>query len=179
MAVQGKHNVINASAACAVGLAAGMTIEQCCKALQDSASQSGRQESLTSKFGYTIINDAYNANPQSVKASLDMFDTIDTELDKICVLGDMAELGDIALQEHKKVGQHISKMNIASLYCVGDLSKEICRAAKDCGMDKAKIKHFNNNNDLYAALKKIDKDNIILVKASNCMMLQNVIEKLK
>lgn len=134
--LKGQHNVINACAAAAVGNLAGMSIEDIVSSLQSSTPEHGRQEILVSKNGVNIINDAYNANPQSMKASIQTFAQLKTQGHKILFLGDMFELGDFAQQAHKDIGAFITENNFDALICVGEMSKNIAQTAEKFGLNK-------------------------------------------
>ena len=91
--LRGMHNVSNACSAAAVGFAAGMEAAQVAAALSGAKPEAGRQEVIEAPGGFTVINDAYNANPDSMRASLSTFAALDVAGTRIAVLGDMGELG--------------------------------------------------------------------------------------
>lgn len=179
--MQGEHNIKNALGACAVGLHFDISLEQCCMALEESKPEEGRQQCIKSKkYGFEIINDAYNASPQSMMASINMFDKLKINNKKVLVLGDMAELGYITKKAHNNIGEYVSKLNFEKLICVGKYSKFIYDNAINNGMNKNNVFYFKNNNETYNFIKKyIDKNCTILFKASNCMNFEDMINKLK
>lgn len=177
--IPGKHNVINSCGAGAIGISAGLSLEECSEALSESSTQSGRQDIQISKFGYTIINDAYNANPQSMSASLEMFSNMKTDTKKVLCLGDMAELGDISIKEHKKIGILTVQLRFDRLLCFGKYAYYIFDAAKNAGMNKNKLVYFEDKDKLYEYLRdNIGENNTVLIKASNCMGFQELAQKL-
>ena len=117
--VPGKHSVYNALAATAVGLTYGLTIEEIRKGIESLQSVSGRFHIIEAP-NYTVIDDCYNANPISMKASLDVL--TDALGRKVAILGDMGELGADERKMHKEVGKHAAEKEIDVLLCVGELS---------------------------------------------------------
>ena len=99
----------------------------------------GRLEKLTSKQGFSIINDAYNANPQSMIGSLETLSSMKCDGKRIAFLGDMLELGSFAEEAHIQVGKAVAENKIDTLICVGKLSKDIEVGAKEYGMPQDSI----------------------------------------
>ena len=175
----GEHNVLNILAAIEVGLKFNISLSECIDAISLSKPEVGRQEIIDTDFGYTIINDAYNANPESMKAAIDVLDSISCVGKKIAVLGDMLELGDISKKSHEMIGQVVADSDIDYLYCVGELSKNIGIFAGSKSKD-INIKYFENTSSLANEIKKtIKKDDIILFKASHGVGLQYIVDRLK
>lgn len=177
--ISGKHNIINACAAIAVGLEADISLTKILENFRQSKPEGGRQEILTAKSGYTIINDAYNANPTSMVSSLETFGKIKCNGKRIAFLGDMFELGTYEVVGHKKVGQAVFDNNIDVLICVGNLSENISSQAQISGMQKDKVVHFENNNEAKNYLEQIVNSNdVVLFKASNSMGFQKIVMEL-
>lgn len=99
----------------------------------------GRLEKLVSKQGFSIINDAYNANPQSMIASLETLASIKCSGKRIAFLGDMLELGNYTSEAHAQVGNAVAENKIDVLICVGNLSSDIELGAKESGMNQENI----------------------------------------
>jgi UDP-N-acetylmuramoyl-tripeptide--D-alanyl-D-alanine ligase len=138
-----------------------------------------RMEIIKLKNDITLINDSYNANFDSMVATIKYLSEFNKNR-KIAVLGDMYELGDFSEELHRKVGVEIPKNKIDLLILVGNYSKFIKLAAIENGMAEKNILQFNSNEELLTAIKNIMKDgDVILFKASNAMKLFNVVEKLK
>ncbi len=136
-----------------------------------------RMEIIKIENDITIINDTYNANPESMLASLKYLSNINRDR-KIAVLGDMYGLGDFTEELHRKIGIEISKMNIDYLFLVGEFSKFIKDEAIKNGMPENIIFHFDNNDELLKAVKSfMENGDVILFKASNAMRLFDVVEK--
>ena len=155
----GIHMVSNACAAIAVGLACGMTLEE-------TARGAGHYEALRMqmKKGFvTLIDDSYNANPVSMKSSLDVLKLAQTR--RVAILGDMRELGDDAEKLHAEVGVYAAQTGIERLICVGEVSRAMARAANAIRPGLAET--FASADAVKGALGTIlKKDDTVLVKAS-------------
>ena len=174
--VPGKHSVYNALAATAVGLTYGLTIEEIKKGIESLQSVSGRFHIIEAS-DYTVIDDCYNANPISMKASLDVL--TDALGRKVAILGDMGELGADERKMHREVGKHAAEKEIDVLLCVGELSKDMAEAAEEVN-SKTQVRHFANKEALMKELPKIlEKGDTVLVKASHFMEFGEIVEKLK
>ncbi|MDO5329426.1 MAG: UDP-N-acetylmuramoyl-tripeptide--D-alanyl-D-alanine ligase [Coriobacteriia bacterium] len=171
--LRGEHNIINVCAAAAVGLACNISLYDSVSVLNKSLPEVGRQEIIECPGGYTIINDAYNANPESMKVSLKTFSTMKCDGKKIAVLGDMLELGEYTKACHEAVGKQIQ--NIDKLICVGEQSKYIASASQIEDMILCK-----DNREALTELEKIimPKD-LVLIKASNGMKLDYVVRGIR
>ncbi len=101
--------------------------------------EAGRQEVIEAPGGFTVINDAYNANPDSMRASLSTFAALDVAGTRIAVLGDMGELGSFAPQLHEEVGAFAAECGLDRLVCVGQLAQGIAAGAQKAGMPADRI----------------------------------------
>lgn len=179
MNLAGKFNVVNACGAIAIALKAGVDLNQIIEVLNNTVPEHGRFEVLKSNAGFNIINDAYNASPQSMIASVDVLANMNVEGKKICVLGDMFELGKIEKSGHEEVGRFVASKNIDYLICVGLLSKLIYDAAIKAGMNEENVLHFENTKDAKYKIIEICKNkDVVLLKASNSMKLQDFAKEL-
>ena len=177
--LRGLHNVSNATAAAAVGLQCGMALETIASALQAALPEAGRQEVVKARAGYTIVNDTYNANPESMRASLLTFSAMDGFGRHIAVLGDMGELGSYAEACHKGIGALIPSLNVDYLICIGELSAYIAQAALEAGMSADRIVQANSISDVLGTLDSmLEPTDAVLVKASHFMGLSRVVEGL-
>lgn len=177
--VAGQHMVYNAMAAAAVGAEMGLTSEQIKNGIESMQTIAGRNH-IIKKNGFIIIDDCYNANPVSMKASIDVISTAKGR--KVCILGDMFELGTEEESLHYEVGEHLAKAGIDILLTAGRLSKKLAQGVLDYA-DKekqaypCKVSTFDTRDELIAALPGIlEKGDNILVKASHGMEFQAVIE---
>ena len=179
LTLRGAHNVSNACAAAAVAAALGFSVEEICAALSAAQPEEGRQEILSAASGFTVINDAYNANPDSMCAALHMLASMQTSGARIAVLGDMWELGSVSAQGHARAGRLAADLGIDYLICVGDMSVDIYNGAKDFGMRKDKMAHVQNAQEAHEILKTlVQPEDIVLVKASHAMHLDELAIKL-
>jgi UDP-N-acetylmuramoyl-tripeptide--D-alanyl-D-alanine ligase len=174
VASPGEHMVLNALAALAVGEILGVGEERIRRGISGFEPASGRMH-VTETDRITILNDAYNANPTSMAASISI--AAKAKGRKVCILGDMFELGENEAVYHKGVGYHAAKEGIDLIVCVGELSGSICEAALERG---ANALHFKDTEALTAALPQlIETGDTVLVKASHGMHLETVAEWLK
>lgn len=177
--LRGLHNVGNACAAAAVGCSFGMSLAAVVKALGGAEPETGRQEVLRARGGFTVINDAYNANPDSMRASLNMFCALEVPGRRIAVLGDMGELGDFAPACHSGIGELAAKLPLDHLVCVGALAQGIAQAAEAGGMETRRIVCAASIADVLGELDTyIEPGDAVLVKASHFMGLERVVEGL-
>lgn len=173
--IPGQHMVYNALAGTAVGLTYDMTLAEIKKGIESLQSVSGRFHILETGR-YTVIDDCYNANPVSMKASLDVLK--DALGRKVAVLGDMGELGKDEIKMHQEVGSYAASKNIDLLICVGELSRHMAEAAKETAPEK-EILHFDHKEELIHTLPQLlQKGDTILVKASHFMQFEKLVEKL-
>lgn len=173
--VMGLHNVSNACSAAAVGLAAGMGIEAVACALAGAAGEHGRQEIVHAASGLTVVDDAYNANPDSMRASLATFASLAVSGKRIAVLGDMGELGSFAPQAHREVGRFAAAAHLDQLICAGDLASHIASGAIEAGMEPSCVACVADwCQALDTLAPNVTSNDAVLVKASHFMGLDRV-----
>lgn len=176
--VGGEHFVLNSLCALTVGKALGIETKKIIKGIESFELTKKRMDITTLKNGVKIINDAYNASFESMKASLKVLFEF-KENRKIAVLGDMFELGDFSKELHEKVGHEVVENKIDILICNGENSKNIVEQAKKDGMNEDKIYYFENKKEILETLEKIAKPgDIILFKASNGMKFYELAEEM-
>ncbi len=179
LGLRGLHNVSNAVSAAAVGLMAGMDLATIAHALEGALPETGRQEVLSARGGFTVVNDAYNANPDSMRASLSTFCAMEVSGQRIAVLGDMGELGDFAQACHEGIGQVAAGLPLDLLVCVGELAQHIAEGAERAGMDVRKIVRAGSIAEVLGELDAcVQPGDAVLVKASHFMGLTRVVEGL-
>ena len=173
--IPGHHMVYNALAGTAVGLTYGLTLEEIRAGIESLQPVSGRFHILeTGK--YTVIDDCYNANPVSMRASLDVL--ADALGRKIALLGDMGELGEEEVQMHREVGEYAVSKDIDMLVCVGKLSQYMAEAARTKA-EKKEVLYFADKEILMEQLPQILKQgDTVLVKASHFMEFGKLVERL-
>lgn len=175
VAIPGEHNVYNAMAAAAVGLALGLSEEEICAGIQSARTIGGRTN-LIEAHDYLIIDDCYNANPVSMKAAIDVLAQADGRT--IAVLGDMGELGADEKQLHYEVGAYVAQKNIDCLFAAGKLSEELVRGAAD-ETKCTEVFYFPTRDELCAALLPyVQAGDTILIKASHFMEYPKLVEAL-
>ena len=171
--IPGGHNIYNACAAACVGRAMGLDDRQICAGLAHAKTIAGRTNLIETK-DVMIIDDCYNANPVSMKASLDVLSLAEGR--KIAVLGDMGELGERERQLHREVGAYAAEKGIDLIFCAGELSRELADAASSV----CHTMHFKSADALIEALlRTVQKGETVLVKASHFMEFPRVVSALK
>ena len=179
VALQGEHNIYNALAAAACGHVCGIAPDSIIRALATAHPAAMRQEIIKLASGTTIINDTYNANPDSMRAALALLNRIEHDRMHIAVLGDMFELGEEEERFHREIGAfaHISRVDL--LITVGDLARLIARGAREIGMQIKDIIECTDVNDVLTVLEPyLLHRPIILVKASRGMRLEQIVEEI-
>lgn len=173
--IAGEHNVYNALAAVAVAKELGLTVAEM-KCGIEGVSTIGGRSNLIHRNGMTIIDDCYNANPVSMKASIDVLSKAEGR--KIAVLGDMGELGADERTLHYSVGEHFAGKGIDVLYCAGTLSEEIVKAVRAVS-ETTETRHFETKEELITVLKgEVKEGDTILVKASHFMNFPEIVKAL-
>ena len=177
--VAGEHFILNAMCATCIGKLLGLTDEEIKNGIKTFELTKRRMDITKSECGATIINDTYNASYESMKASIKSMCEYKNNR-KIAVLGDMFELGKFSEELHEKVGEEVAKNNIDILLCCGENSKFIVKSAQEHRMNKENIYYLENKQEIINKLKQIiDKNDVILVKASNGMKFSEIVEELK
>ncbi|MBI4211691.1 MAG: UDP-N-acetylmuramoyl-tripeptide--D-alanyl-D-alanine ligase [Deltaproteobacteria bacterium] len=176
----GTHNVMNAMAAMAAGLALGIDLSVAAVRLEAFRPMAMRFERIQLANGVRVVNDSYNANPASMKAA---FRTVGAALRKgsfIAVLGDMLELGADAAMLHEEVGQAAVKLGVAHLFVVGVHARDVVRGALSAGISPDLAHVYDNVEDLTRALLGVmASGDVVLVKGSRGMKMERVVEYLK
>lgn len=170
LSVPGEHQVINALAAAVVGLHFGVDGHDICDALEHFSPPDKRNVVRKIK-GITIVDDTYNANPDSMQAALLMFRSVKTAGKKILVLGDMLELGALSGEEHGRVGLIIPDLGFEYVFTFGSESQALFEAsAVPFGG------HFDDKKKLVGELMDIiEEGDAILVKGSRGMKMEEII----
>jgi UDP-N-acetylmuramoyl-tripeptide--D-alanyl-D-alanine ligase len=170
LAAAGTHNVRNALAACACALAAGIPVEAIVRGLEAFAPVTGRLQRKQAAGGAVVIDDSYNANPDSVRAAIDVL--AQSAGTRILVLGDMGEVGNQGPQFHEEIGAYAASRGIDTVLATGDLARH---------MTGSGAQHYEQFDDLLAALDKqlgSKSDATVLVKGSRFMKMERVVQHL-
>ena len=174
--VGGEHFVLNALCAITVGEVLKIEEDKIKVGIESFELTKKRMDIIELKNGIKIINDAYNASLESMKASLRVLSEYKER--KIAVLGDMFELGEFSEELHKKVGEEVVKNKIDILVACGENAEYIADVAKE-KMDKENIYYLENKEEIEPLLQEIVKNNdVILFKASNGMGFYKIVERL-
>jgi UDP-N-acetylmuramoyl-tripeptide--D-alanyl-D-alanine ligase len=182
----GNHNVRNALAASAVAVAAGVSLEKIKEGLESFDPVNGRMQAKTLDAHHTLIDDSYNANPDSVIAAIDALKQ--SGKTSWLVLGDMGEVGDQGPAFHHEVGAYAAEQGISKFFSIGEQCKLALQGFEEM---KQKLKlssvaeHFSDVNVLNTRLvsdlrlqQSSDKHLIILVKGSRFMRMERVVKAL-
>jgi UDP-N-acetylmuramoyl-tripeptide--D-alanyl-D-alanine ligase len=180
LAVPGEHMIANALAAAAVGLELGVSLAACAAALERAVISHWRMETFEGRGGVRVLNDAYNANPESVAAALKSARVMAGDGRVIAVLGRMAELGDIAEEEHERVGELAARLGIDRLITVGTEAKAIAVAGVREGVEPDAVASYDDREAALAdVLAHAREGDLVLVKASRVVGLESLAEALR
>lgn len=170
--VPGLHNARNALAAAAACLAAGVPLAPIVRGLAGYPGVKGRLQRMLGRNGALVIDDSYNANPDSMRAAIDVLAALPGR--RIFVMGDMGEVGDSAGQLHDEIGGYAKSQGIDALFALGEKSMAAVHNF-DGGAH-----HFCSPEALVAALLPLmDKDATVLVKGSRFMRMERVVEAIQ
>ncbi len=169
----GRHNVSNALAAIAAGYACGLSVPEVQRGFSSLTTTKMRYEVIR-RDGLTIINDAYNASPASMRAAIHTTaEVYDGRL--IAVLGDMLELGTFAEKIHREIGEELVENKFHTLITLGELGKFIAVGARDAGLEN--VYTFDTHEDAAKKILELVRDgDTILFKASHVMHMEKIIE---
>ncbi|PTX55061.1 UDP-N-acetylmuramoyl-tripeptide--D-alanyl-D-alanine ligase [Melghirimyces profundicolus] len=177
----GEHNVYNALAAIALARHLGVPRREIRKGLSRFRPPKMRLQRSRGIKNCLLINDAYNANPNSMIAGLKVLKKVAKEKPSVAVLGDMAELGRLSKKGHRRVGKKVAKLNPDYLFTVGPKAKEIGRAAIQSGYARNKVRFCQNRPQKVAKRikKKVPPGSILYFKASRKTKLEQTVKLLK
>ncbi len=168
----GTHNVYNALSAFAVGLYLGVSPEKAALGLSKYVT-SGMRQNVREINGITVIEDCYNASPDSVRAATEVLSTMKAGK-KAFIFGDMLELGEISESAHREVGALVSSKGIDRFYTYGEMAALAAETAEKSGVGS--VKAFDDKAALAAQLKSdLNEGDAVLFKASRGMKLEEVI----
>ena len=169
LAVPGYHNARNACAAAAATLVAGVSLEAVRQGLAGFVGVIGRLQRRVGQKGALVVDDSYNANPDSMRAAVDVLASVPGK--RIFVMGDMGEAGAAAGQFHDEIGGYAKSHGIDRLLCLGEMSVAAAHNFGEGGQ------HFLRVDDLVKALlPELDPQTTVLVKGSRFMRMERVVE---
>lgn len=183
----GEPAVLNALAASAAALAAGAPLGDVQAGLARYESMSGRLEPIALPAGGVLINDTYNANPQSMTVALNILAEPQTPgaapgqngVQRIAVLGDMGELGATGSDAHREAGRLTARLGIDHLFALGEHAEEVADGARAEGMDPQKIHTSRDWHEMGEQVRaQLGGRNRVLVKGSRAMRMERIVEHL-
>lgn len=170
--VHGAHNVLNALAAVAVGHVLGLSVAKMAAGLSRFRPVAMRSQ-VSSWQGISVIQDYYNANPDSMKAAVTLLQEFGAGRRTIAVLGDMLELGPETRSLHWEVGAFVAGSRVSLLVACGEFGRELARGASAEGMPSSRIFEARRVADAAAVLKKlVEPGDVVLLKASRAMRFE-------
>lgn len=173
----GRHQATNALIAIAIGAGFGLSKAEIQRGLLNVTQPSMRMQ-IEDWNGVRILNDAYNANPDSMAAALTWLSGLDCAGKKIAVIGTMAELGEHSEHEHEEIGKLVADLKIDIIFAIGEFAECVARGARKSGNKNVEI--FEKPEDVAERLKQICSENdIVLIKASRSARLEQIVKILK
>jgi UDP-N-acetylmuramoyl-tripeptide--D-alanyl-D-alanine ligase len=178
----GRHQVANALAAAAAATAVGLELDAVAAGLSRAGTRSRWRMELTERpDGVVVVNDAYNANPDSMRAAVDTLVELGRAGDgrTWAVVGDMLELGDTAAREHADLGRYLAKRRVDGVLALGEHAVTVADAAVAAGLDSASVHVLEDKDEALTRLRAgLRPGDVVLVKASRGLTLDTVAEAL-
>lgn len=172
----GQHNAFNAAAALTLYHRLGFNLKEGCRLMSSFAPVGARMEKVSIN-GINLLLDCYNANPGSMVEALKFLAICPPQ--RVAVLGDMRELGDLSTSLHRQLGEKAAEIMPELLICVGQDASHIAEAAKEKGMSAASVISLSSNDQAAELLKeKLQKGSTVLFKASRGMHFETIVQKL-
>jgi UDP-N-acetylmuramoyl-tripeptide--D-alanyl-D-alanine ligase len=171
LATVGEHNVRNALGAAAAALAAGCSLSGVVAGLESFRPVKGRLQKNVGQAGSTIIDDSYNANPDSVRAAIDVLNSVSGA--RVLVLGDMGEVGDQGEEYHEEIGSYARSRGVDAVLVLGEMTRATVRTFGPGAT------HFTSIDELMPTLlPMLSPKTTVLVKGSRFMRMERVVEAL-
>ncbi|MDP2872633.1 MAG: UDP-N-acetylmuramoyl-tripeptide--D-alanyl-D-alanine ligase [Bacillota bacterium] len=172
----GAHNALNAVAAAAACTAVGLPFEEGLAALADFAPKSAMRLDIRMHGGVLLINDAYNANPLSMRAALTILQEAAAGGRKVAVLGDMLELGPLEAEAHRQLGRDVAAAGVGVLIAHGPASAHAAAEAVAAGIPRTSVHHTLTHDDASRLLlDHVRMDDTLLIKGSRGMAMENIV----
>lgn len=180
LSVFGRHNVYNALAAAALGSILGLDLDEIASGLEEFEPVYGRGKPILLPGDIHLLDDSYNSNPDSLKATLSAFAEMKGNRRGIAVLGDMLEIGAIAKEAHEQAGRWVGGNHFAHLFVLGNAGLHVANGARESGMPAQKIHRAEDSGELLEAVAKaLREGDWILIKGSRRMQMERIVEGLK
>lgn len=174
----GMHLVDCAAAGAAAAISVGAAADEIKAGLEAFSPPPMRMRALSARSGAVVIDDCYNASPDSVTAAIEFLDSLDAKR-RIAVLGSMLELGDYSRTEHLRIGKMVNRSEVDLLLTVGDDGRIFGEGAVADGMSPDRVNHYESNADVIAFLsEELSTNDAVLVKGSRAMELDRVVAAL-
>ncbi len=170
----GRHNLYNILAASSIAYLVGISPMQIKHAIETFSPYSMRFKPIMTEKGYTVVDDTYNANPSSVKWALRTLSSLPCQGQRIAILGDMKELGDMTAYYHEEIGRFLKSSNIDMVMLIGEDVKSV---AKELNNGRGKL--FDNKSSLIEYAKQhITGGDTVLIKGSRAARMEEIVEAL-
>ena len=177
--VPGRHHAYTSAAAAATALYLGVSLEQIASRLADVRVSGMRMQVFVAANGVTVINDAYNASPTSMRAAVATLADMTSRGARVAVLGDMAELGSLTELAHFRLGEEVARSGIETLVTAGPRASRIAEGALAAGMPDRSVRPCANVDEASEVLDDLLRaGDIVLVKASRSMGLERIVERI-
>ncbi len=178
--VPGAHNVMNALAALSIGVALGVDASEAMERLAAFKPMAMRFERIQLANGARMVNDSYNANPESMRAAFRTVGSATRAGRFIVALGDMLELGDQSPDFHRGVGEAAAEMGASPIYVLGDFASEVADGAMSAGVSESSIVVCDDAEQMSRLIEKdLRAGDVLLVKGSRGMRMERVVDYLK
>ncbi len=176
LALLGRHQVDNALAAIATGIALGIAPERIARGLEAVVPAPGRMVAIPTDGGGLVLDDTYNANPESMRAALETLAAVAEGRRRVAILGDMLELGEHARAAHEDLGRAAGRAGLALLVACGPLAQAVADGAVAQGLDPDAVE-VAADADVGAecARKRVRRGDVVLVKGSRGMRMESVV----
>jgi UDP-N-acetylmuramoyl-tripeptide--D-alanyl-D-alanine ligase len=177
--VPGRHHAYTAAAAAAAALQLGVGLDEIALRLGDVQISDMRMQVFVAANGVTVINDAYNASPASMRAAVATLADMSTRGARVAVLGDMAELGSLTELAHFRIGEEVASSGIESLVTTGPRARRIAEGALAAGMPATSVRPCGDVEEASEVLDDLlSAGDVVLVKASRSMGLERIVERI-
>lgn len=179
LAAPGRHNVMNALSAAATAWALGQGAEAIKAGLESFTPVKGRLQMTRSFWGFTVLDDTYNANPASLAAGLNTLKELAGSRRKALILGDMRELGPTAPQLHEEAGRLAAELGCQVVLALGERAPQVEAGARAAGLKDNSAQAFDDFETLvWAARDVLQEDDVVLIKGSRSARMERVVAAL-
>jgi len=177
--MSGRHNLMNALAAAAVGTCFDLTPEQMAIALRDAQPPAMRGATLDFAPGFRVVDDSYNSNPRSLLSMVrTIVEATGGSKRRIVIAGEMLELGPDTAKLHRDVGRQIAEIGVDVVWGVRGLAKELVAGAREAGLNQAQF--FNNSEEAAAAIvSELKAGDLVLIKGSRGVATDKVVNAIQ